>query len=69
MNLTELQQKLATIDAQIYDISTASYSQSNPSHMLGVRSLRRQKERLENAVRDYQYKLASVIPRLYSNRI
>lgn len=44
----ELETKLAKVVAEIRDMSTSSYSQSNPARALGLRSLLRIKERLES---------------------
>ncbi len=46
MNQQELRTKLAKVEEELRDLSSASYSQSNPSHVLGLRSLRRIRERL-----------------------
>ena len=42
----ELLKKLAKVREEIADMRSSSYSQSNPSHVLGLRSLLRIEERL-----------------------
>ncbi len=43
---SEAVKKLAKVRMEIQDMSTSSYSQSNPAYVLGLRSLRRMEERL-----------------------
>jgi hypothetical protein len=43
--LIALRNRLAKVEADIRDMPT-SYSQSNPSYVLGMRSLKRMRERL-----------------------
>lgn len=51
MDRQTLLTKLAKVEAALRDMPT-SYSQSNPSHVLGLRSLLRIKERLESQLKD-----------------
>jgi hypothetical protein len=51
MERKELQIKLAKVEAELWEASTSSYSQSNPSHVLGIRSLKRMRDRLHNRLK------------------
>lgn len=46
MDIQELRTKLAKVEEELRDLSSAPYSQSDPSRALGLRSLRRIRERL-----------------------
>lgn len=48
---TDLAKEIQRIEAEIYEMSTSSYSQSNPSHVLGLRALRRKRDRLVEQLR------------------
>ena len=46
-----LREKLAKVESELYEMSTASYSQSNPGHVMGLRSLRRIRDRLVEQIK------------------
>jgi hypothetical protein len=49
---TELQKEIAKVEQEIFEMSNSSYSQSNPSHVLGLRALKRKRDRLIEQLRD-----------------
>lgn len=55
-DLHTLRTRLAKVEAEISDMPT-SYSQSNPSHVLGMRSLNRIRDRLQREIESIEYSL------------